>query len=52
MHPGLIEIDFEARQVKGPHGQVHLTAKEFELPFYLAPHPKTAVSHRESLHAV
>ena len=52
MHPGLIEIDFEARQVKGPHGQVHLTAKEFELPFYLAPHPKKAVSHRELLHAV
>jgi two-component system KDP operon response regulator KdpE len=49
---GRIEIDFEARQVVGPHGRLHLTAKEFELLSYLASHANKAVTHREILRAV
>jgi two-component system KDP operon response regulator KdpE len=52
LHLGRIEIDFEGRQVNGPHGEVRLTAKEFELLSYLASHPNKAVSHRELLRAV
>ncbi len=48
---GSVEIDFEARQVNGPHGQIRLTAKEFELLSYLASHPNKPVTHRELLHA-
>src|SRR5580700_9854127 len=29
LHLGHVEIDFEARQVRGPHGQEGLTSKEF-----------------------
>ena len=52
LHLGRIEIDFEARQVVGPHGRLHLTAKEFELLSYLASHANKAVTHREILRAV
>jgi two-component system KDP operon response regulator KdpE len=48
---GRVEIDFEARQVNGPHGQIRLTAKEFELLSYLASHPNKPITHRELLHA-
>jgi two-component system KDP operon response regulator KdpE len=48
---GHLEIDFEARQVNGPHGPIHLTAKEFELLSYLASHPNKPVTHRELLRA-
>jgi len=52
LHLGQVDIDFEARQVKGPQGPVHLTAKEFELLSYLASHPNKVISHRELLRAV
>lgn len=52
LHLGRIEIDFETRQVIGPHGRLHLTAKEFELLSFLAAHANKAVTHREILRAV
>jgi two-component system KDP operon response regulator KdpE len=52
VHLGDIEIDFAARRVTGPEGQVHVTVKEFELLSYLASHPNKVVSHGDLLHAV
>jgi two-component system, OmpR family, KDP operon response regulator KdpE len=52
IHLGQMDIDFETRQVRGPHGQVHLTAKEFDLLSYLASHPNKVIGHRELLRAV
>jgi two-component system KDP operon response regulator KdpE len=49
---GSIEIDFASRQVTGPDGPVHITAKEFELLSYLASHPNKVLSHGDLLHAV
>jgi len=49
---GSIEIDFEARELKGPLGQIHLTSKEFDLLSYLASHPNKAIGHRELLRSV
>jgi two-component system, OmpR family, KDP operon response regulator KdpE len=49
---GPTEIDFETRQVTGPHGQLRLTPKEFELLSYLASHPNQVVSPRDLLHSV
>src|ERR1017187_9592556 len=43
LHLGRIEIDFGARQIRGPHGHVHLTWKEFDLLCYLASHPNKAI---------
>jgi two-component system KDP operon response regulator KdpE len=52
MRLGEVEINFEAREIVGPHGQVHLTSKEFDLLSYLAIHPNKAISHRELLRFV
>jgi two-component system, OmpR family, KDP operon response regulator KdpE len=49
---GGVEIDFEARELKGPRGQIHLTLKEFDLLSYLASHPNKAIGHRELLRSV
>ncbi|HET7055205.1 MAG TPA: response regulator transcription factor, partial [Thermomicrobiales bacterium] len=35
---GRIEFDFEQHQATGPSGQVHFTAREFEILRYLAAH--------------
>jgi two-component system, OmpR family, KDP operon response regulator KdpE len=52
LHLGRIEIDFGARQIRGPHGHVHLTSKEFDLLCYLASHPNKAIGRRELLRSV
>ena len=49
---GQIEIDFEAREVKGGKEQERLTPKEFDLLSYLVAHPNKIVSHRELLQEV
>ena len=49
---GDIEIDFEAREVKGRKQQERLTPKEFDLLSYLASHANRVVTHRELLQEV
>jgi two-component system, OmpR family, KDP operon response regulator KdpE len=49
---GEIEIDFEAREVRGGKEQERLTPKEFDLLSYLAAHANKIVTHRELLQAV
>lgn len=49
---GGVEIDFQARLVKGRGKDHHLTPKEFELLRYLVMNPNRAISHRELLQAV
>jgi len=52
LHLGDVAIDFEARQIRGPHGQAHLSPKEFAVLSYLVSHPNKPVSYRELLHSV
>jgi len=49
---GDVEVDFLARRVITPKGQLRLTSKEFDLLSYLAAHPNRPITHRELLHAV
>jgi two-component system KDP operon response regulator KdpE len=49
---GDIEIDFEAREIKGRKQQERLTPKEFDLLSYLASHANRVVTHRELLQEV
>jgi two-component system, OmpR family, KDP operon response regulator KdpE len=49
---GLVEVDFDARQVTAAGRTMRLTPKEFELLRYLVAHPNKAISHRELLQAV
>ncbi len=52
LHLGDVEIDFASRQVKLRDQEVRLTAKEFDLLFYLASHPNKTLTHRELLQAI
>lgn len=49
---GELEIDFEARRVNGPDGEIRLTVKEFDLLACLASHPGRTMKHRELLQKV
>jgi two-component system KDP operon response regulator KdpE len=49
---GDIEIDFEAREVKGRKDVDRLTPKEFDLLSYLAAHTNKVVTHQELLQEV
>jgi len=49
---GEIEIDFEAREVRGRKQQEKLTPKEFDLLSYLAAHANRVVTHHELLKEV
>jgi two-component system, OmpR family, KDP operon response regulator KdpE len=49
---GEIEIDFEAREVRGGKEQERLTPKEFDLLSYLTAHANKIITHRELLQAV
>jgi two-component system KDP operon response regulator KdpE len=49
---GDIEVDFEAREVRGRKQQEKLTPKEFDLLSYLATHANRVVTHRELLQEV
>ena len=49
---GDVEIDFEARRVVTPTGQLRLTSKEYDLLSYFASHPNRPLTHRELLNAV
>ncbi len=49
---GLVEVDFDARQVNAPGRKVRLTPKEFELLRYLVAHANKTLTHRELLQAV
>jgi two-component system KDP operon response regulator KdpE len=52
LHLGEIQVDFNTHSVQTPTGELHLTAKEFDLLFYLAQHVNRAIAHRELLRAV
>jgi two-component system, OmpR family, KDP operon response regulator KdpE len=49
---GDIEIDFESRKIIVGDKQIRLTAKEFDLLFYLAAHANKTITHRELLQEV
>jgi two-component system KDP operon response regulator KdpE len=49
---GDIEVDFEAREVRGRKQQEKLTPKEFDLLSYLAAHANRVITHRELLKEV
>jgi two-component system, OmpR family, KDP operon response regulator KdpE len=49
---GPAEIDFDARRVHTPRGQIRLTPKEFDVLRHLATHANKAVTHRELLQSV
>ena len=49
---GVVQIDFDSRQVSAPGRTVRLTPKEFELLRYLVGHANKTLSHRELLQAV
>ena len=49
---GVVEIDFDTRQVARGRTRVRLTPKEFDLLRYLVAHANKVVSHRELLQAV
>jgi two-component system KDP operon response regulator KdpE len=49
---GDIEIDFEAREIRGRKQQEKLTPKEFDLLSYLAAHANRVVTHHELLKEV
>ena len=46
---GDVEIDFEAREVRGRKQQEKLTPKEFDLLVYLAAHPNRVLTHQQLL---
>ena len=49
---GDVEIDFEAREIRGRKQQEKLTPKEFDLLSYLAAHANRVITHRELLQEV
>ena len=49
---GHVEIDFRGRHVQTPAGDIHLTAREFDVLYYLASHANRTIGHRELLRAV
>jgi two-component system KDP operon response regulator KdpE len=49
---GDIEIDFDAREIRGRKQQERLTPKEFALLSYMATHANRVVTHRELLQEV
>jgi two-component system KDP operon response regulator KdpE len=49
---GDARVEFDARRVVSPRGQVRLTPKELDVLRYLAGHANKAVTHRELLQAV
>jgi two-component system KDP operon response regulator KdpE len=49
---GDVEIDFQARRVKGRKEEERLTPKEFELLAYLASHANEVIHHRELLQRI
>lgn len=49
---GDVEIDFEAREIRGREQQEKLTPKEFDLLSYLAAHPNRVITHQQLLRSV
>jgi two-component system KDP operon response regulator KdpE len=49
---GVVEIDFDTREVKNKGRRMHLTPREFDLLRYLIVHPNRVLSHRELLQGV
>jgi two-component system KDP operon response regulator KdpE len=49
---GDVEIDFEAREVRGRKQHEKLTPKEFDLLAYLAAHPNRVITHEQLLRNV
>lgn len=47
-----VQIDFKARTVKSPNGDIQLTRKEFELLSHLVAHAGEVISHRKLLQVV
>lgn len=49
---GNVKIDFETYKIATPHGEEHLTPKEFELLRYMVSHAGEVIPHRRLLQAI